>query len=576
MRIASDSRNPCLEVLIGCGLFVFFSGCSEKTTTPAISNFVSHPPVVFSEEEQVDARQNPYPFLNREFVLATTLLAKDIRTTAELKNLEWSAVEKLAIEVAGPKWGDLNNIDRIWLLVDKSMISMETLASREKANVGLVFVLSAKLPIDLTTLPRATANENPDSAEIPDSMVALSTAPFFAVQLDSHSLLVGPKTALQHALDEAIDAPLQNLVSQLDFNKDMIGAIDFKAIAPMLQSIVQTARQFGMSEPVEDFIAVQSAQWTIDLNDAELLSATIELDDPKAVDRIAQLLNSSINEQGGGMGMLAGPPSRGLELFESTAPKAAETWFDELRTKNLASTTKTENQVQLKIMRGTTFGPLLSAIVNDTRIGIVWNNKVVQMEKIANALNTYYEQNQKLPIDGPLLESSVHVFSWRVALLPALGQQDLYDQFHFDEAPESEHNMKVAEAIPDVYSRAGSENPTHTRVRSVNAEGSYFASKNSLPLLDAIKDKKNRTAILIQVDDANAVPWTVADPVLPGAPDLQQAGDREEKAMLIVDAEFRVKAIAKQSEVIAAFQSIAGNEPISRNQFESIGNSREE
>ena len=41
--------------------------------------------------------------------------------------------------------------------------------------------------------------------------------------------------------------------------------------------------------------------------------------------------------------------------------------------------------------------------------------------------------------------------TWRVAILPDLGQKALYDKFHLDEPWDSEHNLTLLDQMPDVY-----------------------------------------------------------------------------------------------------------------------------
>ncbi len=45
--------------------------------------------------------------------------------------------------------------------------------------------------------------------------------------------------------------------------------------------------------------------------------------------------------------------------------------------------------------------------------------------------------------------------SWRVALLPFLDKQDLYDEFHHDEPWDSPHNLKLVDKMPKVFRSPG-------------------------------------------------------------------------------------------------------------------------
>ena len=43
------------------------------------------------------------------------------------------------------------------------------------------------------------------------------------------------------------------------------------------------------------------------------------------------------------------------------------------------------------------------------------------------------------------------LLSWRVAILPDLGERELYEQFHLDEPWNSPHNLVLVGRMPKVY-----------------------------------------------------------------------------------------------------------------------------
>jgi hypothetical protein len=56
------------------------------------------------------------------------------------------------------------------------------------------------------------------------------------------------------------------------------------------------------------------------------------------------------------------------------------------------------------------------------------------------------------------------LLSWRVAILPQLGEQKLYDQFHQDEPWDSPHNRALLKQIPKVFTPAEEDS---SKVRAV-------------------------------------------------------------------------------------------------------------
>jgi hypothetical protein len=109
--------------------------------------------------------------------------------------------------------------------------------------------------------------------------------------------------------------------------------------------------------------------------------------------------------------------------------------------------------------------------------------------------------------------------SWRVAILPFVEQQGLYNQFKLDEPWDSEHNKKLIPLMPQVYRDPQS--------KAENGKTVYLgiAGKTGIfqpPVIDrrawkprdtfaAVTDGTSNTALAITVDDAAAVIWTKPD-----------------------------------------------------------------
>ncbi|HEY1603706.1 MAG TPA: DUF1559 domain-containing protein [Pirellulales bacterium] len=132
------------------------------------------------------------------------------------------------------------------------------------------------------------------------------------------------------------------------------------------------------------------------------------------------------------------------------------------------------------------------------------------MKRIMLAMLNYHDTFNKLPAaysgtaEKPLL-------SWRVALLPYLEQQALYNDFHRDEPWDSEYNKALVAKMPDVY-RAPTSVLKDGRTVYVTPRGdntSFPGGKNIG--LAHITDGTSNTIAVVEVDDAAAVPWTKPD-----------------------------------------------------------------
>ncbi|MEZ6090192.1 MAG: DUF1559 domain-containing protein [Pirellulaceae bacterium] len=75
--------------------------------------------------------------------------------------------------------------------------------------------------------------------------------------------------------------------------------------------------------------------------------------------------------------------------------------------------------------------------------------------------HNYHDTFKSFPADGPGMAIKSDL-SWRVHLLPFIGQQPLFDQFHLDEPWDSDHNRGLLEKMPDVFKTPGVEKSGET------------------------------------------------------------------------------------------------------------------
>lgn len=98
------------------------------------------------------------------------------------------------------------------------------------------------------------------------------------------------------------------------------------------------------------------------------------------------------------------------------------------------------------------------------------------------------------------------LLSWRVAILPYLGQRALYDKFHLDEPWNSPHNQKLLTQMPDVYAPVVrfDEPRISTYYQVFTGPGTLFDDELGPRLLD-VKDGTSNT--LMVVEAGSPVPW---------------------------------------------------------------------
>lgn len=75
----------------------------------------------------------------------------------------------------------------------------------------------------------------------------------------------------------------------------------------------------------------------------------------------------------------------------------------------------------------------------------------VRMQQIGQALLAYHQQYQSFPPPYLTDASGAPAHSWRVLLLPYLGEQELYAQYVFSEPWDGPANNLLAKRMPEVY-----------------------------------------------------------------------------------------------------------------------------
>jgi hypothetical protein len=99
------------------------------------------------------------------------------------------------------------------------------------------------------------------------------------------------------------------------------------------------------------------------------------------------------------------------------------------------------------------------------------------------------------------------LLSWRVTLLPFMGEQGLYAKFQLDEPWDSAHNKPLLDQMPTVYApvldHGEPKNTTYYQV--IVGPGTLFGDEQGT-LYDDVTDARGATIMVVEA--ANPVPWT--------------------------------------------------------------------
>jgi hypothetical protein len=132
------------------------------------------------------------------------------------------------------------------------------------------------------------------------------------------------------------------------------------------------------------------------------------------------------------------------------------------------------------------------------------------LKQIGLALHSYDSIHGTLPPAAICDKDGKPLLSWRVAILPLIEQQALYEQFHLDEPWDSENNKKLIERMPDVYLKPGTPNEGKTGILALvgddTAMGSLGAKKGTS--FAEVRDGLSNTILVVAAGPDKAVTWT--------------------------------------------------------------------
>ncbi len=74
-----------------------------------------------------------------------------------------------------------------------------------------------------------------------------------------------------------------------------------------------------------------------------------------------------------------------------------------------------------------------------------------RLREVGDAIKTYRIKHDAMPPAYLADKQGKPLLSWRVAILPCLGQKELYNRFKLDEPWDSPHNRQLAVLMPEVY-----------------------------------------------------------------------------------------------------------------------------
>jgi hypothetical protein len=165
-----------------------------------------------------------------------------------------------------------------------------------------------------------------------------------------------------------------------------------------------------------------------------------------------------------------------------------------------------EAAFELAIDKVTAAG-LIKEFMSQMKVAAARTQSTNNLKQIGLAFHNYHDQHGSLPPAAVYDKDGKALLSWRVLILPYIGQDELYKEFRLNEPWDSDHNKKLLAKIPPIYvmpsAKASAVGGTY--YQGFLGKTAAFEGKRGLRFADFTDGLSN--TILI-AESAADVPWT--------------------------------------------------------------------
>lgn len=134
-------------------------------------------------------------------------------------------------------------------------------------------------------------------------------------------------------------------------------------------------------------------------------------------------------------------------------------------------------------------------------------DKAQGLQKIAAAFEAYRAKHGHYPPAAIYGKDGTPLLSWRVALLPYLGEEQLFKEFKLDEPWYSKHNRPLLKKMPLVYGTSIVNFVGRTPFRLILGPGAAYEGKEGVNPSD-LKDGPGQTLLVVEDVRYNNAGWT--------------------------------------------------------------------
>ncbi len=354
--------------------------------------------------------------------------------------------------------------------------------------------------------------------------------------------------------------PLWTRLKKVDADNDVMLLVEPQAI-PNFDKMIDAATKGG-SMDLEAAKNLQGGTATFNLAAPLMLRVVLDAKDAEAAGNVEEMLQQLVRMASGGLMMIK--PTVPKEMKDTFGPllKLAEEFVDG------AKTAKSGSQATLDVKRPEILDTAGPSIVNAVRQSVLASRaaarqqqQMAKMKQICIAMLMYEQTHQTYP-PAVIEKDGKPLLSWRVAILPYLGEDVLYKRFHLDEPWDSPRNLEAAKTMPWIFQSPDSPNAGKTRVMLFTGKGAAFDGGKKISNRE-IRDGTSNTLLCVEAGADKAVPWSKPEdlPFDPEKP-LAALGNVSPQGFIAAFFDGSVRQLKIDNETLKALITPDGGEVI--------------
>lgn len=129
---------------------------------------------------------------------------------------------------------------------------------------------------------------------------------------------------------------------------------------------------------------------------------------------------------------------------------------------------------------------------------------------IGNGLESMRKEYGAFPATAEVDVVGEPMLSWRVSILPFIGQLELFNRFHLDEPWNSDHNVALIEEMPDLFAHPSKHRrtkPGFTVYQAAVGDNTVLKVTEN-QIMDGPIERLPPKALIVETVASKAVPWT--------------------------------------------------------------------